>query len=41
MDNQILIFVLWNLCSESVGSQNFEILVDDSDSGDPSSITVS
>ena len=29
------------MCSESVGSWNFEILVEDSDTGGPSSVTVS
>ena len=33
-------FRFW-LCSESVGAENFEILVEDSDTGSPSSITVS
>ena len=42
MDSQFSILVLCNLCSESMWSWNFEILVEDySDTGSPSSITVS
>ena len=42
MDSQFSILVLWNLCSESVESWNFEILVEDFNTGGPaSSITVS
>ena len=41
MDSQFSILVLWNLCLESVGSQNFEILVEDFDIGGPNSIIVS
>ena len=32
--------LLRNLCSEAVGISNFEFLVEDSDTGGPSSITV-
>ena len=32
-------FLLLNLCSELVGASNFEILVENSDTGSPSSIT--
>ena len=32
------ISILSNLCSESAGAQNFEILVEDSDTGAPSSV---
>ena len=35
-----LILTLWNLSSESVGVWNFEILVEDFDTGGPSSIAV-
>ena len=38
MDSQFLIPVLSNLCSEPVGIKNFEILVQDPDNGDSSSI---
>ena len=31
---------LWNLSSELVGAYNFEILVEDSDTGGPSPVTV-
>ena len=40
MGSHFFIFVLLNLCSELVGAQNFEILVEDSDTGGPSSIIV-
>ena len=38
MDSQFLIPVLSNLCSEPVGIKIFEILVQDPDNGDSSSI---
>ena len=38
MGGQFLILTLWNLSSESVGAWNFEILVEDSDTGGPSSV---
>ena len=38
MGAQFSILALWNLCSESVGAWNFEILVEDSDTDGPSSI---
>ena len=31
---------MWNLCSESVGTWNVQILVEDSDTGGMSSITI-
>ena len=37
---QFPISILLNLSSESVGASNFEILVEDSDTNNPSSITV-
>ena len=40
MDSQFLVPVLLDLRSESVGAKNFEILVEDSDTGGPSSIIV-
>ena len=40
MGSQFSISILLNLYSESVGASNFEILLVDSDSGRPSSITV-
>ena len=40
MGSQFSISVLLNLCSESVGAQNFEILAEDSNTGGPSSFTV-
>ena len=40
MGAQFSILALWNLCSESVGAWNFEILVEDSDTVDPCSIAV-
>ena len=40
MGGQFSILALWNLCSESVGAWNFEILVEDSDTGGLSSIAV-
>ena len=40
MGGQFLILALWNLCSESVGAWNFEILVEDSNTDGPSSIAV-
>ena len=36
MGRQFPIPVLLNLCSESMGAENFEILVENSDTGDPS-----
>ena len=38
--SSFLIPGLWNLCAESVGARNFEILVEDSDNGGTSSITI-
>ena len=40
MGSQFLIPALWNLCLESVGAWNLEILLEDSDTGGPSSIAV-
>ena len=40
MCSQFSIVALWNLCSESMGAWNFEIIVEDSDDGSPSSIAV-
>ena len=40
MSVQLSILALWNLCSESVRAWNFEILVEDSNTGGPSSIAV-
>ena len=40
MGGQFSILALWNLCSESVEAWNFEILVRNSDTSGPSSITV-
>ena len=40
MGSQFSISILLNLYSGSVGASNFEILLEDSDSGSPSSITV-
>ena len=40
MGNQFSISALLNLCSESVGASNFEILAEDSDTSSPSPITV-
>ena len=40
MGSQFLISVLLNLCSESVGASNFEILDEDSDTGSRSSIII-
>ena len=40
MGKQFLIPVLLNLRSESVQAQNFEILVEDSGTGGPSSLTI-
>ena len=40
MGGQFSIFTLWSLCLESVGAWNFEILVEDSDTGGPISIAV-
>ena len=40
MGGQFSILALWTLCSESAGAWNFEILVEDSDTGGPSSIAV-
>ena len=40
MGGQFPILALWNLYSESVGTWNFEILVEDSDTGSPSLIAV-
>ena len=40
MGSEFSISVLLNLCSESMEASNFEILVVDSDTGGPSSITV-
>ena len=40
MGSKFSISVLLNLCSESLGASNFEILVEDSDVGSPTSITV-
>ena len=40
MGGQFSILALWNLCSESVGAWNFEILVKDSDTRVPSTIIV-
>ena len=40
MGNQFSISTLLNLCSESVGASNFDILAEDSDTSSPSSITV-
>ena len=38
MGGHFSILILWNLSSESVGAWNFEILVEDSDTGGPSSV---
>ena len=38
--SQFLIIVLRNFGSEAVGTSNFVVLVEDSDTGGPSSITV-
>ena len=38
--DQFPILALWNLYSESAGTWNFEILVEDSDTGSPSLISV-
>ena len=40
MGGQFSILTLWNLCSELVGTCNFEILVEDFNTGSPSSIAV-
>ena len=40
MDGQISISVLWNLCLESVEDIKFRDLVEDSDTGSLSSVTV-
>ena len=40
MGGQFSILAVWNLCSESVGAWNFEILVKDSDTRVPSTIIV-
>ena len=40
MGSQISILVLWKLCSESLRAWNFEILVEDSDTGGLSSTPV-
>ena len=38
MGGQSSILALWNLCSESMGAWNFQILVENFDTGGPSSI---
>ena len=40
MGSQFAIPVLLNFCSKSVGVYDFEILVEDSDTGGPSSLNV-
>ena len=40
MASQFSISVLLNLCSESVGAYNFEIIAEDSNTDGPSSFTV-
>ena len=40
MGDQFSIFLLLNLCSESVGTRNFDILVEDFNTGGSSSLTV-